>query len=130
MSIKQVPVTIYIPGRPSFFWRCSDNFETFDLEEAVEHENNIKLPDTPAKVKYDYVMSIQEAINTAVAENRVVRFIWTKDNASIRKAIVDKKGCAIMKPEKDSHDVAVIPPGMNDFDFNKVDTSVSVNLNK
>lgn len=82
------------------------------------------------KPVYDYVMSIQEAINKAVSENRVVRFLWDKSNSEIRKGIVDKKGCKLLKKDKDSNDVAIVPPGIENFDFDKVDTSSELWLPK
>jgi len=62
-----------------------------------------------ANTVYEQVWTVQEAINKAVAENRVVRFISTKSNAELRKEIVDLKGCKLMKPDKFSNDVAVVP---------------------
>ena len=77
-----------------------------------------------APVKYDYIHNVQTAINMAVAEDRVVRFLSSKTNAELKKEILDKKGCKIMKPAKLSDDVAVVPPSINNFDFDKVDTSL------
>ena len=77
-------------------------------------------------VKYDYITNVQTAINMAAAENRVVRFLSSKTNAELKSEILDKKGCKIVKPAKDADDVAVIPASVTDFDFNKVDTSVSI----
>ena len=76
------------------------------------------------KTKYDYIHNVQTAINMAVAEDRLVRFLSSKTNAELKKEILDKKGCKIMKPAKLSDDVAVIPPSINNFDFDKVDTSL------
>ena len=75
-------------------------------------------------VKYDYVRTVQEAINMTVAEDRVVRFLSSKTNAELKKEILDKKGCKIVKPAKLADDVAVIPPSVTNFDFNKVDMSL------
>jgi len=77
-------------------------------------------------VKYEPITNVQTAINMAVVENKAVRFLSSKTNAELKKEILDKKGCKIMKPSKFSDDVAVIPPSITDFDFNKVDTSVSI----
>jgi len=78
-----------------------------------------------ANTVYEQVWTVQEAINKAVAENRVVRFISTKSNAELRKEIVDLKGCKLMKPDKFSNDVAVVPGHLTStFDFNDVDTKI------
>lgn len=78
------------------------------------------------KPKYDYVYSIQEAINMAVAKKRVVRFLSRWTNAEIKSNIVDRKGCKLMKPNKESNDVAVVPPTVKDFDFDAVDTKIVI----
>jgi len=75
-------------------------------------------------VNYEPIWNVQTAINMAVAENRVVRFLSSKTNAELRKEILDKKGCKIMKPVKLSDDVAVIPSSITNFDFDKVDMSL------
>lgn len=80
--------------------------------------------------KYDYVNSIQEAINMAVAEGRVIRFLTSKSNEELRKEVVDKKGCLLRKPAKEADEVAVIPPGITDFDFNTIDKSGKIILLK
>jgi hypothetical protein len=79
------------------------------------------------KPKYDYVNSIQEAINMAVAEKRVVRFIsrWTDDEIRAMKEI-DRKGCKLRKPDRASNDIAVIPKGHENFDFDAVDTKIVI----
>lgn len=119
MSVRAVPCRVLIPGAPAMKFVTRDKMEFFDLDEAVEHENKIALED-PIPVVYEQVWTIQEAINKAVAENRVVRFLWNGDNESIKKGIVDSKGCQFMKPEKDSKDVAVIPPTIHNFVFDEV----------
>lgn len=78
------------------------------------------------KPKYDYVNSIQEAINMAVTENRVVRFISRWSNEEIKISGVDRKGCKLMKPDKESNDVAVLPPSVKNFDFDAVDTKIVI----
>jgi len=74
--------------------------------------------------KYDPITNVQTAINMAVAENRAVRFLSRKSNAELKKEILDKKGCQILKSSKESEDCAAVPAGIDDFDFNKVDTSI------
>lgn len=82
---------------------------------------------TENKPKYEQIWSIQEAINKAAAEKRVVRFLWKASNEEIRKAIVDLKGCKLLKKDKDSDDVAVMPKDMaGTFDFDAVDTSLTL----
>ena len=80
------------------------------------------------KPKYDYVNSVQEAINMAVAENRVVRFIskWSDEEIRNMKGTVDRKGCKLRKPDRASNDIAVIPKGHENFDFNTVDTKIVI----
>lgn len=75
-------------------------------------------------VTYEQVWTIQQAINMAVAENRVVRFLSDLPNEKLRKGIEDIKGCKLLKKDKDSNDIAVVPPGIEDFDFENVDTSI------
>lgn len=76
--------------------------------------------------KYEPFITIQEAINKAVAESRPVRFICNLSGAELKKGIVDLKGCSIMKPDKESNDVAVVPECVTDFDFNEVDTKITL----
>lgn len=76
------------------------------------------------ELKYDYVDNVQTAINMAVAENRVVRFLSSKSNTELKKEMLDKKGCKLVKPSKLSDDIAVVPSSINNFDFDKVDTSL------
>lgn len=73
---------------------------------------------------YEPINTIQEAINKAAETGKVVRFICKLSNEQIKKGIVDKRDCRLMKPNADSDDVAVIPPGIEDFDFNEVDTRI------
>lgn len=79
-------------------------------------------------VVYEQIFTIQEAINKACATKQVVRFLSRESNEVLRKGIVDKKGCKLMKKDKDSNDVAVVPPNVEDFDFEDVDTKVSTSL--
>ncbi len=76
------------------------------------------------EVKYDYVASLQEAINMAVAEDRVVRIISKKSNEELRKEIVDLKGCKLFKKDRNSDDIAVVPPSVKVFDFDDIDTTI------
>ena len=103
-----------------FKYITDDNEEFFDLDEAIEHENKLKEVKPKPVVVYEFITSIQQAINMAAAEKRVVRFIWNGDNESIKKGIDDKTGCRLVKPSKESHDVAIVPEGINDFDFDEV----------
>lgn len=85
-----------------------------------------------AEPKYDYISNVQEAINMAVAKKRVVRFLSEKSNEQLKKEIVDIKGCQLRKPNKDAHEIAVIPPSVDadTFDFDEVDTSAVLWLPK
>jgi len=77
-------------------------------------------PNTPEeKPKFDSITTTQQAINMAIAENRVVRYKTSLSNKEIKSQIDDKKGCALRKPDKDSPEVAIIPPGIEDFTFDK-----------
>lgn len=78
------------------------------------------------KPKYEQIFTIQTAINTAVAEKRVVRFLSDKSNAEIKKGIEDIKGCKLLKPDRNSHDIAVTPPGFENFSFDDVDTKIII----
>jgi len=95
-----------------FKYICDDGEEFFDIDEATEHENKINRLREEDPSKYEQVWTIQQAINMAVAENRVVRFLWEESNEQIRRGIVDKKDCKILKPDRDSYDVAVVPPDL------------------
>ncbi len=89
-----------------------------------------KVTDTNTPIEkaiYDSITSTQQAINMAVAENRVVRFKTDKTNAQIKAEIDFKKGCLLRKPDKNSKEVAIIPPGIEDFCFEKrVDESIEI----
>lgn len=76
------------------------------------------------KPKYEQVWNIQTAINTAVAEGRVVRFLSDKSNKELKKEVEDLKGCKLLKPSKESCDVAVVPGGIENFDFEEVNTRI------
>lgn len=126
--IRTVPKIILSTTKPGFLYQTEDGANFEDLDEAVEHENKLNQAkaDKGPKPVYEQVWTIQEAINKAVAEKRVVRFLWQGDNASLRSGIVDKKGCQIVKPDRESKDVAVVPPGAPPYDFFEVDTSLNL----
>ena len=92
--------------------------------ETSKTVSNSSLPEE--KSKYDSIQTTQEAINMAVAERRVVRYITTKARKEILAQIVDKKGCSLLKPSKDSLEVAIVPEHIKNFDFDDVDTQVVV----
>jgi len=94
------------------------------LDEAIEHDSRLyggRADNPVTHAVYEQVFTIQEAINKAVAENRVVRFLSEETNENLRKKIDDLKGCKLMKPSRDSKDVAVVPPSISNFDFHDVD---------
>ena len=129
MSVKTMLSPIQIPGtQPRIVFKTCDNEAPYfdDLDEAVAHDNKFHAVHNPAP-KYEQVWTIQEAINKAVAEHRPVRFLSNLSNEEIKKGIVDIKGCALLKPEKDSKEIAVVPEDLTGtFDFNEVDTSLIV----
>lgn len=85
----------------------------------------------PEKSIYEQIWTTQQAINTAIAEKRVVRFLTDKPNKQIKKEINDLKDCLLRKPDKESNEVAVIPPGIEDFCFDKkVDTSIKSSIDR
>jgi hypothetical protein len=128
MPVKAIRGFVQIPGRENIVYLTCDNKSFHDYEVAVKHDNDYHAKNTPSAV-YEQVWTIQEAINKAVAERRVVRFLTNKSNLELKKGIVDLKGCKLMKPDRESKDVAVIPAGINNFDFNDVDTSLTVKGN-
>jgi hypothetical protein len=54
-------------------------------------------------------LSIQEAIDLAVKENRIVSFSCTDSNDEIRKAMHDLKGCDVIKGKPEDDMVHVFP---------------------
>lgn len=78
------------------------------------------------EVNYEQIWNIQEAINKAVATGKVVRFLSNESNEALRKRIVDKRGCKLLKKDKESNDIAVVPPGIDNFDFDEVDTKITL----
>ncbi len=104
-------------GADSFFYVTDDGKEFENPHEAIAWEEEMnKQKEYIPPAEREGVLSIQQAINMAVAENRVVRFIWNRDNAEIKKSIDDIKGCKLLKPFKESKEIAVVPPGL-DFAF-------------
>lgn len=85
-----------------------------------------KVVQEEEKPKYDDIQTTQQAINMAVAENRVVRYLTNKTREEILGQIDDKKGCSLRKPDKDSMEVAIVPEGIEDFSFDQVDTKIYV----
>lgn len=84
-----------------------------------------KVAEEEVKSKYDPINTTQEAINMAVAENRVVRYLTNKTREEIMAQVDDKKGCSFRKPDKDSREVAIIPEGIEDFSFDGIDTGIA-----
>ncbi len=76
-----------------------------------------------SRPEHEQIWSVQEAINKAIATDKPVRFVSNKTNDELRKEIVDLKGCQLVKPDKDSNEVAAVPPSVKNFDFDAVDTS-------
>ena len=108
-----------------FQYRTKDGLLWDTLAEAVEHEERLNTKENPvARAVYEGISTIQEAINKAVATGKVVRYLSSLPNAELKRTIDDIKGCKLMKPSRDSNDIAIIPPGINNFDFNDIDTSI------
>jgi hypothetical protein len=127
--IKPVRRLVRLLNEPEFRFMTDDGLTWDTLSEATEHDLRLqggdKNPVTHAV--YEAVTSIQQAINIASAENRVVRFLSNDDNKELRRKIDDLKGCKIMKPDRTSNDIAVVPPSIQNFDFNDVDTRLVLN---
>lgn len=116
MPITREKRRIIVPGFSPFIYRTTDETEFDTLQEAIEYETLPK--NQPVKeVVPEQIWTIQQAINMAIAENRVVRFETRKSNAEIKKEIVDIKNCKLMKPDKNSTIIAVIPPSVNNYVF-------------
>lgn len=122
--IKQVKRQIKLLMTDSEYqYRTDDDLLWDTIGEAIEHDSRLyggKADNPVTHAVYESVTSIQQAINMAVAEHRVVRFLSSESNKDLKKKIDDLKGCKIMKPDKESKDIAVIPPGIENFDFNDV----------
>lgn len=127
MSLKSRRAIISTPGGPEFIYTACDGQEFFDLDDAVKYDRGLHSKDAP-KPMYEQIWTIQQAINMAVAEGRVVRFISSESNVDLKKGIIDKKGCKLFKPSRESNDVAVVPPSVKVFDFEDIDTTVVINL--
>jgi hypothetical protein len=134
MPVKIVPAKVITPGFPNFRYVACDGTEFVDSGEAYDYdcELHVSTPSPKKEPVYDRVNTIQEAINMAVAEGRIVRYLSKESNAELKSNILDKKGCKLRKPDKESKDVAVIPPSVDpdSFDFDEVDTSLTVNTNE
>ena len=55
-------------------------------------------------------ITVQEAIDKAVEEDCRVTFECHDNRETILDSITDKKGCALIKPTKDSTEITVWPP--------------------
>ena len=101
-------------------------FDCVVRKDKNDEENSKEIEDSREgeESKYDFVTSTQQAINMAVTENRAVRYITNKTRKEILAQVDDMKGCKLMKPERDSMEVAVIPEGVTDFSFDEVDTTI------
>ena len=122
--IKQVKRKIRLLNESEWQYITDDDLIWDTLNEAIEHDARLyggKADNPFTYAVYEQVFTIQEAINKAIAENRVVRFLSDESNENIKKKIDDLKGCRLMKPDRDSKDIAVIPPSIENFDFNEVD---------
>ena len=122
--IKQVKRQIRLLTESEWQYRTDDDLLWDTIGEAIEHDARLYGGEADNPVThaiYEQVFTIQEAINKAVAENRVVRFLSEETNENLRKKIDDLKGCKLMKPSRDSKDVAVVPPSISNFDFHDVD---------
>jgi hypothetical protein len=122
MGIKAVYSSIQTAKGPVLYYMTDDMQRFLNLNEAVEHEVELKnkpLKET-IKTTFEQVWSVQEAINKAAETKQVVRFLSCQTNAEIKKGIIDLRGCKIMKPSKEATEVAVIPPEVTDFDFEDV----------
>ncbi|MCP3924896.1 MAG: hypothetical protein GY714_20140 [Desulfobacterales bacterium] len=98
----------------------------------VKISKKITDPNAPEeKPIYDAVTTTQQAINMAIAENRVVRYKTTLSNQEIKDQIDDKKDCLLRKPDREANEVAIIPPGIEDFTFDKnVDETIILQSRK
>jgi len=127
--IRPIKRLVRLMNDPEYRYMTDDELVWDTFDEAMEHDLRLqKGTDNPVThAVYEAITSIQQAINMAVAENRVVRFLSNEDNKELRRKIDDIKGCKIMKPDRTSNDIAVVPPGIENFDFNEVDTRLVLN---
>jgi hypothetical protein len=122
--IKQVKRQIRLLTESEWQYRTDDDLIWDTIGEAIEHDARLYSTQADNPVThaiYEQVFTIQEAINKAVAENRVVRFLSEETNENLRKKIDDLKGCKLIKPSRDSKDIAVVPASISNFDFHDVD---------
>jgi hypothetical protein len=123
--IKQVKRKVILLRTDSEYqYRTDDDLLWDTIGEAIEHDERLyggKADNPVTHAVYEQVFTIQEAINKAVTENRVVRFLSDESNENLRKKIDDLKGCKLMKPSRDSKDIAVVPANIQNFDFHDVD---------
>jgi len=127
--IKPLKRMIRLMNDSEYRYMTDDELVWDSLSEAIEHDAQLKRKvDNPAThAIYEDVTSVQQAINMAVAENRVVRFLSSDDNKELKRKIDDLKRCKILKPDRTSNDVAVVPPGIENFDFDVVNTRLVLN---
>ena len=127
--IRPLKRLVRLMNDPEYRYMTDDELVFDTIGEAIQHDAELKRKvDNPAThAAYEDVTSIQQAINMAVAENRVVRFLSSDDNKELKRKIDDLKGCKILKPDRTSNDVAVVPPGIENFDFDAVDTRLVLN---
>jgi hypothetical protein len=127
--IRPIKRLVRLMNDPEYRYMTDDELVWDTFGEAMEHDLTLqKGTENPVThAVYEAVTSVQQAINMAVAENRVVRFLSSEDNKELRRKIDDLKGCKIMKPDRTSNDIAVVPPGIENFDFNEVDTRLVLN---
>lgn len=55
-------------------------------------------------------LDAQKAINKAIKENKRITVICQDDRKTILDSITNLKGCALIKPSKDSEEITVWPP--------------------
>lgn len=84
----------------------------------------VHYPVTKRHPKYEPIDNVQTAINMAIAEDRVIRYLTEKLNSQIKKEIIDLKDCLLRKPTRDSKEIAVVPPSVEDFCFDEEKGSI------
>ena len=58
-------------------------------------------------------MNIQDVIELAVKEDRIVRFTSTASNDDLRKGIIDLKGCEVIKGNPEDTNITILPPSIS-----------------
>jgi len=58
-------------------------------------------------------MNIQDAIDLAAKEDRIVRFTNTDSNDDLRKGIVDLKECEVIKGNPEDTNITILPPSIS-----------------